>query len=133
MYMFNSQHPFILLGSIPNNYDDCFSYIWQDFERDVLFGGLEFQRSVLRYSLYTGPTGSEGRKEVFYLTKHSTVYFLVIWHRIYGIGYMVKNHSISEKGNCFRHYMGYSFRLAARYILYALPSQITYRGAVVFT
>ena len=35
--------------------------------------------------------------------------------RLYGVGHMVKDHSDSERGNP----MGYSFRLAARVLLYA--------------
>ena len=34
---------------------------------------------------------------------------------------MVKDHSDSERGNPLRHNMGYSFRLAARVLLYARP------------
>ena len=39
---------------------------------------------------------------------------------LYGVGYMVKDHSDSERGEetCCCH-MGYSFRLAARVVLYA--------------
>ena len=37
----------------------------------------------------------EGRKEMFYLTTHSTHF--IYW--LYGIGHMVKDHSDSEKGN----------------------------------
>ena len=37
----------------------------------------------------------EGRKEMFYLTMHSTHFIL----RLYGVGHMVKDHSDSEKGN----------------------------------
>ena len=51
----------------------------------------------------------EGRKEMFYLTTHST-------HFIYG--YMASDHSDSKWGNLCRH-IGYSFRLAARVLLYA--------------
>ena len=51
----------------------------------------------------------EGREEMFYLTMHST-------HFIYG--YMVKDHSDIGKETCCRH-IGYSFRLAARVLLYA--------------
>ena len=36
----------------------------------------------------------EGRKEMFYLTMHSTFYL-----RLYGIRHMVKDHSDSERGN----------------------------------
>ena len=60
----------------------------------------------------------EGRKEMFYLTTHST-------HFIYG--YMASD-SEREETRC-RH-MGYSFRLIARVILYA-PSHSqanTYHG-----
>ena len=60
---------------------------------------------------------STGRKEMFYLTTHST-YF------IYGCMtldiIMVKDHSDSERGNPLPP-LGYSFRLAARDILYATP------------
>ena len=38
---------------------------------------------------------SEGRKEVFYLTTHSTLFYL----QLYGISYMVKDHSDSERRN----------------------------------
>ena len=56
------------------------------------------------------PTRTEGKKEVFYLTMHST-------HFIYG--YMVKDHSDSKiEETCCCH-MGYSFRLAAKVLLYA--------------
>ena len=51
-----------------------------------------------------------GRKEMFYLTMHST-------HFIYG--YMVKDHSDSERGETCWCHMGYSFRLTARVPLYA--------------
>ena len=37
----------------------------------------------------------EGRKEMFYLTTHSTHSIL----RLYGVGHMVKDHSDSERGN----------------------------------
>ena len=36
-----------------------------------------------------------GRKEMFYLTTHSTHFYL----RLYGVRHMVKDHSDSEKGN----------------------------------
>ena len=39
--------------------------------------------------------GLEGRKEMFYLTTHSTHFIL----RLYGVGHMVKDHSDSERGN----------------------------------
>ena len=37
----------------------------------------------------------EGRKEMFYLTTHSTHFYL----QLYGVGHMVKDHSDSERGN----------------------------------
>ena len=40
-------------------------------------------------------TTIEGRKEMFYLTTHSTHF--ILW--LYGVGYMVKDHSDSERGN----------------------------------
>ena len=62
----------------------------------------------------------EGRKEIFYLTTHST-------HFIYG--YMasdiwLRTILIVKKETHCRH-MGYSFRLTARVLLYA-PSHIQY-------
>ena len=60
------------------------------------------------------PHGKEGRKEMFYLMMHST-------HFIYG--YMasdiwLRTILIVRKETCCRH-IGYSFRLAARVLLYA--------------
>ena len=37
----------------------------------------------------------EGRKEMFFLTTHSTSFCL----QLYGVGHMVKDHSDSERGN----------------------------------
>ena len=55
-----------------------------------------------------------GRKEMFYLTTHSTHFIL----RLYGVGHMVKDHSDSgEETSCC--HMGYSFQLTARVLLYA--------------
>ena len=48
----------------------------------------------------------------------------------YGVGHWIKDYSDSERGTCCRHYMDYSFRLAARYLLSA-PSHRqdnTYHG-----
>ena len=49
--------------------------------------------------------------------------------RLYGVGYMVKDHSDSERGNPLLH-IGYSFRLAARVPLYASShrQENTYHG-----
>ena len=46
---------------------------------------------VLIDSNYTG----EGSTEMFYLTMHLTHFYL----RLYGVGYMVEEHSDSERGN----------------------------------
>ena len=48
---------------------------------------------------------------------------------LYGVGHMVKDHSDSEKGNQLGN-MGYSFRLAARVLLYAPSNRqdSTYHG-----
>ena len=54
-------------------------------------------------------------KELFYLTTHSTHFIL----RLYGVKHMVKDHSDSEREETRCRHMGYSFRLAARVLLYA--------------
>ena len=54
----------------------------------------------------------EGRKEMFYLMTHSTHFYL--W--FYGIGHMVKDHSVREE-TCCCCYMGYSLSLAASDLL----------------
>ena len=41
------------------------------------------------------PNITTGRKEMFYLTTHSTHFIL----RLYGVGHMVKDHLDSERGN----------------------------------
>ena len=77
------------------------------------------------HTIFIWVTSKEGRKEMFYLTTHST-------HFIYG--YMasdiwLRTILIVRKETCCRH-MGYSFRLTARVILYA-PSHrqdSTYHG-----
>ena len=56
----------------------------------------------------------QGRKEMFYLTAHSTHFYL----RLYDVRHRVNDHSDRKKETRCRH-MGYSFRLAARVILYA--------------
>ena len=58
---------------------------------------------------------SEGSKEMFYLTTHSTHFYL--W--LYGIGHMVKTTQIGREKTRCHHYMGYSFWLAAMVLLYA--------------
>ena len=39
--------------------------------------------------------------------------------RLHGVGHMVKEHSDNLRGNPMRHYMGHTFRLAAKVLLYA--------------
>ena len=46
--------------------------------------------------------------------------FNTFYLRLYGIGRKIRDHSDSERETRYRYYMGYSFRLAARVILYAL-------------
>ena len=73
-------------------------------------------------------TYHQGRKEVNVLFNNALNTFY-LW--LYGIGHMVKDHSDGERGNLCCH-MGYSFRLAARVLLYA-PSHrqdSTYLGLV---
>ena len=57
----------------------------------------------------------EGRKEgnVLFNDALNTLYL-----RLYGIRYMVKDHSYRREETCCRH-IGYRFRLAARVLLYA--------------
>ena len=55
-----------------------------------------------------------GWKEFFYLMMHSTHFYV----RLFGVWYVVKDHSeVRKETHC--HHMGYSFRLAARNLLYA--------------
>ena len=49
---------------------------------------------------------------------NNTLNKFYLW--LYGIEHMVKDHSMREK-ICCHHYMDYSFRLAARVLLYATP------------
>ena len=69
---------------------------------------------------------TSGRKEGNVLINDALNTFYL---RLYGVRHMVKDHSDSEKGTRCRH-IGYSFRLAARVLLYA-PSHrqdSTYHG-----
>ena len=63
---------------------------------------------------------------MFQLTIHSRHFIL----RLYVVGHMVEDHSDNEKENCCHHYTGYSFRLAAKDLLYALSHRrdSTYNG-----
>ena len=51
-------------------------------------------------------------KELFYLTTHSNTFYL----QLYSIRYM-KNYMIARTVTCWNHSIGYSFQIAARYIL----------------
>ena len=55
-----------------------------------------------------------GRKDIFYLTTHST-------HFIYGYMAPYRTIQIAREETRCRHYMGYSFRLVAMGLLYAPP------------
>ena len=66
-------------------------------------------------------TITRGRKEMLYLTMHSTH----LW--LYGAGHVIKDHSAREETHC-SHYMGYSFTLAARVLLYT-PDSIAHTTA----
>ena len=84
-----------------------FIYGYMEKEGNVLFNDALNAFFIYGYM--------EGRKEMFYLTTHSTHFlFTVIWkegrkemfyltthstHFIYGVRHMVKDHSDSEKGN----------------------------------
>ena len=81
-------------------YDFC-KYIWTS-------GCIETAKPLFKKQ-------SKGRKEMFYLTTHSTHFIL----RLYSVGYMVKDHSNSERAETRCRHMGYSFQLAARVLLYA--------------
>ena len=80
------------------NFDWMFSLdVWKMAKRSLDVG--------LRYSA----DALSERKEMFYLTTHSTHFIL----RLYGVRHMAKDHSSSDRGNrC--HYMGYSY-IAARF------------------
>ena len=68
------------------------------------------------------PSIIEGRKEIFYLTMHST-------HFIYG--YMVKDHSDSEKGNPLPpHRLPFTINSKGSFI-YTIPDRIAHTTAFV--
>ena len=72
------------------------------------------KRCHLNYLKLAGLTENEWRKEMFYLTMHSTHFML----RSYGVKDMVKDHSDSLRVTRCRH-IGYSFQSAARFFFYA--------------
>ena len=43
---------------------------------------------------------------------------ITFYLRLCGVRYMAKDHSVSKRETHFYHYMGYSFQLAARLLLY---------------
>ena len=45
-----------------------------------------------------------------------------LYLRLYGIGHMVKDHSIAREETHCHNYMGYSFRLAAKVFICTIPS-----------
>ena len=53
----------------------------------------------------------DGRKEMFYLTTHSTHLFSL---RLYGVGHMVKDHSDSERGNPLPPLHGLLFPISSK-------------------
>ena len=57
----------------------------------------------------------EGRKELFLFNDTLNTLYL----RLDGVGHMVKDHSDSEREETRYSHIGYSFRLAARVLLYA--------------
>ena len=63
---------------------------------------------------YSSGSLTEGRKEMFYLTTHST-HFII---RLYGVGHMAKDHLDSERGNPLPPH-GLLFPITARVNLYA--------------
>ena len=83
---------------------------------------VSLNKTFLSFISYNRSRASlEGRKEMFSLTNAlNTCYLQVIWRQIYGKG--------SEETHC-RH-MVFSFRLAARVLLYALSHRhdSTYHG-----
>ena len=90
----------------------------------LLFEKLYDSRSqnVINVTLSCQVSINEGKKEGNALFNDALNTFYL---RLYGVRHMVKDHSDSEKRN-----MGYSFRLAARVLLYA-PSHrqdSTYHG-----
>ena len=71
--------------------------------------------------------GKEGRKEMFYLTTHSTHFIL----RLYGVGHMVKDHSDSERGNLLSPH-GLLFPISSKgYFICIISDRITHTTAFV--
>ena len=72
-------------------------------------------------------TRKEGRKEMFYLTTHSTHFILLL----YGIGYIVKDHSDNERGNLLLPH-GLLFPISSKdSFICTIPDRIAHTTAFV--
>ena len=71
--------------------------IYQEVAYDLLTAGARTLSPVTPFPkvFCISVEYQERRKEMFYLTTHSTHFIL----RLYGVGHMVKDHSDSERGN----------------------------------
>ena len=99
IYMFHIKHTSAIRIYI---YIYIYIYIF------VLFSSIfpEIKTRVLNW---------EGRKELFLFNDTLNTLYL----RLDGVGHMVKDHSDSEREETRYSHIGYSFRLAARVLLYA--------------
>ena len=89
--------------------------VFRDIEIGVGFGTATRTHYVPSSKVSTWHYYDEGRKEMLYLTTHST-------HFIYGYiasDIWLRTTQIVRKEIRCRHHMGYSFRLPARVLLYA--------------
>ena len=102
----------------------CF-YLQQNFNIDCTppkCGELRWEiiritYKVLKFSPKIIKHPYEGRKEMFYLTTHSTHFYL----RLYGVGHIVKDHSDSERGNLMPTH-GRLFPINSKgYFIWTLP------------
>ena len=64
-----------------------------------------------------------GKKEIFYLTTHSTHFIL----RLYGVGHMVNDHSDSERGNPLPSH-GLLFPISSKGSFICIRQDSTYHG-----
>ena len=87
-----------------------FSELWQ-----------RISEKIIKYHIYNNIIArKEGRKEGNILVNNTLNTFYL---PLYGIRHMVKDHTYSEETHSC-HYMGYSFSLAARVLLYANPGSV---------
>ena len=63
--------------------------------RSIVYKRFISSRTHVLWVWDQSSSGKEGKKEMFYLTMHSTHFIL----RLYGVRHMVKDHSDSERGN----------------------------------